>query len=155
MAWMKLAQVEIGRAIESNGPFMSIADFFPDATREILAPDRHWLEPAAVEPGSNSLVMSIQSYIICTPQHVVLADSCVGNYKSVKWFPTWDQMRGNTYLPALATLGLQPQDIDVVLCSDLHVDHRGWTTQWLDGRRRPTSEGDAWRWDYWDHGRLI
>lgn len=67
MAWMKLGQVGIARAIESNGPFMSIYDFFPDATPEMLAPHRHWLEPAAVEPGTNLLVMPIQSYIIRTP----------------------------------------------------------------------------------------
>lgn len=117
---------------------MSIYDFFPDATPEILAPHRHWLDPAAIEPNTNMLVMPIQSYVIRTPQHVVLVDSCVGNHKSVKWFPAWDQMHGNTYLPALAALGLQPQDIDVGLCTHLHVDHSGWNTQWLDGRWRPT-----------------
>jgi glyoxylase-like metal-dependent hydrolase (beta-lactamase superfamily II) len=138
MNWMKLGQVEIGRAVESNGPFISIYDFFPDATPELLAPHRHWLEPTALEPGTDKLLMPIQSYVVRTPRHVVLVDSCVGNHKSVKWFPAWDHMSGNTYLPALASLGLRPEDIDVVLCTHLHVDHSGWNTQWLDGRWRPT-----------------
>ena len=152
MAWMKLGQVKIARAIESNGPFMSIYDFFPDATPEMLAPHRHWLEPAAVEPGTNLLVMPIQSYIIRTPQHVVLVDSCVGKHKSVPWFRTWDQMSGDTYLPALAALGLQPQDIDLVLCTHLQVDHLCWKRA-ADSRGRSGSAGRRpWR-GCGDHGR--
>lgn len=138
MRWMKLGQVEIGRVVESNGPFMSVYEFFPDATPEQLAPHRHWLDQGALDPRTDKLVMPIQSYVIRTPQNVVLVDSCVGNHKSVKWFPAWDQMNGTSYFEGLASLGLRPEQVDVVLCTHLHVDHSGWNTQWLDGRWRPT-----------------
>ncbi|MBX9606795.1 MAG: MBL fold metallo-hydrolase [Gammaproteobacteria bacterium] len=138
MTWMKLGEVEIGRIIESNGPFMSVYDFFPDATPELLAPHRHWLDQGALDPRTDELIMPIQSYVVRTPRHVVLVDSCVGNHKSVKWYPAWDQMNGTSYLAGLATLGLRPEDIDVVLCSHLHVDHSGWNTRWQDGRWHPT-----------------
>jgi glyoxylase-like metal-dependent hydrolase (beta-lactamase superfamily II) len=138
MAWMKLGQVEIGRVLESSGPFISIYDFFPDATPENLAPHRHWLQPDALDPLTDKLVIPIQSYVVRTPQSVVLIDSCVGNHKSVPWFPSWHQMNNDSYLRGLASLALSPEQIDVVLCTHLHVDHSGWNTQWLDGRWRPT-----------------
>lgn len=67
-AWMKLGQTEIGRVLESNGPFASVYDFFPDATPENLALHRHWPEPRALEPHTDKLVTPIQSYVIRTLQ---------------------------------------------------------------------------------------
>ena len=138
MRWSKLGQVAIGRIVESNGPFMRIYDFFPDSTPELLAPHRHWLEPQALEPGTDMLLMPIQSYVVRTPRATVLVDSCVGNHKSVKWFPAWDNMTGDGFERGLTALGLGVDDIDFVLCTHLHVDHSGWNTRWSDGRWRPT-----------------
>lgn len=138
MHWMKLGQIEIGRVVESVGPFMSIFDFFPDASNENLAPHRHWLEPGALEPGTDRLIMPIQSYVVRTPHFTVLVDSCVGNHKQVPWFPAWDQRSSDDYLDAMRDLGISPADIDYVLCTHLHVDHSGWNTRLVDGRWQPT-----------------
>lgn len=138
MSWTRVGNLEIGRIVESVGPFMSIFDFFPDASNEALAPHRHWLEPDALEPGSDMLVMPIQSYVVRTPGAIVLIDSCVGNHKNVKWFPPWHQKTDTNYLEGLASLGLKPEEIDVVLCTHLHVDHSGWNTTLRNGRWQPT-----------------
>ncbi len=138
MKWMKVGNIEVGRVVESNGPFMSVYDFFPDATAELLAPHRHWLEPNAISSNGDMLMMPIQSYVVRTPRQIVLVDSCVGNHKSVKWFPAWDQKTDGEYLSGLAALGLAPEQIDVVLCTHLHVDHSGWNTHLVDGRWVPT-----------------
>lgn len=138
MQWMKIGDIEIGRVLESNGPFMRIYDFFPDATPEALAPHRHWLEPAALTPGTEMLVMPIQSYVLRTPHSTVLVDSCVGNHKTVSWYPAWDQKNDDAFMRGLAGLGLSVADIDYVLCTHLHVDHSGWNTQLVDGRWVPT-----------------
>lgn len=137
MNWMTLGNLEIGRIVESNGPFMSVYDFFPDATPEHLAPHRHWLEPAALS-AEDMLIMPIQSYVVRTPQQIVLVDSCVGNHKTVKWYPDWHEKTDNNYLEGLAALGLAVEQIDVVLCTHLHVDHSGWNTRLVDGRWVPT-----------------
>jgi glyoxylase-like metal-dependent hydrolase (beta-lactamase superfamily II) len=39
---------------------------------------------------------------------------------------------------ALAAAGLRVEDIDIVLCSHLHVDHVGWNTRLENGRWVPT-----------------
>jgi glyoxylase-like metal-dependent hydrolase (beta-lactamase superfamily II) len=138
MPWQTLGTVEIGRIVESNAPFMRIYDFFPDATPEALAPHRHWLEPAALTPLDDCLVMPIQSYVVRTSRATVLIDACVGNHKSVPWYPAWDQMDNDTFTPGLHALGLAVDDIDYVLCTHLHVDHSGWNTRRQDGRWVPT-----------------
>jgi len=137
MNWMTIGDVGIGRVLESNGPFMSIYDFFPDATPEALAPHRDWLEQGALD-ANDFLVMPIQSYVVRTPQSTILVDACVGNHKSVKWFPAWDQQDGAAWERNLAALGLGVADIDIVLCTHLHVDHSGWNTRLVDGRWVPT-----------------
>ncbi|MGE0485605.1 MAG: MBL fold metallo-hydrolase [Gammaproteobacteria bacterium] len=137
MSWMTIGDVGIARVLESNGPFMSIYDFFPDATPEALAPHRHWLDQGAVDPVTDKLLMPIQSYVVRTPRSTVLVDSCVGNHKSVGWFPDWDKMESHSWADNLAGLDLRPEDIDIVLCTHLHVDHSGWNTRLVDGRWVP------------------
>jgi glyoxylase-like metal-dependent hydrolase (beta-lactamase superfamily II) len=138
MNWFKVGVAEIGRVVESNGPFISIYDFFPDATPEALAPHRNWLEPDALSPEADMMILPIQSYIVRTPRATVLIDSCVGNHKSVKWFPAWHEKTDDDFTRGLAALGVHPDEIDVVLCTHLHVDHSGWNTRLVDGRWVPT-----------------
>ena len=58
---------------------------------------------------------------------------------------------GGRLLSSLAQLGLQPDDIDTVLYSHLHVDHVGWTADrnhdGLTFDRAVTD--DAPEWDHW------
>ncbi len=138
MQWLKIGQVEVGRVVEWEGPFMNVYEFFPDASPEALAPLRAWLEPAALTPDTDMLVMPIQSYVVRTPRATVLVDSCVGNHKQVKWFTPWHEKTDDSYRRGLAQLGVRPEDIDFVLCTHLHVDHSGWNTHYVDGRWVPT-----------------
>jgi len=138
MNWMTIGDIGVARVLESNGPFMRIYDFFPDATPEALAPHRHWLDQGALDPVTDMLLMPIQSYLVRTPSALVLVDSCVGNHKSVQWYPAWDQRTDSTWQDNLAALGVRTTDIDFVLCTHLHVDHSGWNTQRIDGRWVPT-----------------
>jgi glyoxylase-like metal-dependent hydrolase (beta-lactamase superfamily II) len=138
MSWFTLGDIDIGRIVESNAPFMRVYDFFPDATVEALAPHRAWLEPHALCPETDRLILPIQSYVVRTPRALVLVDSCVGNHKSVPWFEPWDRKDDGAFMQGLAALGLAPSDVDVVLCTHLHVDHSGWNTRREDGRWVPT-----------------
>ena len=138
MKRLKLNNIEIGRVVEYDGPFMSIYDFFPDASPDLLAPHRPWLEPNALQPGTDMMLMPIQSYVVHTPYATILVDSCVGNHKSVKWFQPWNQKNDSVFHSRLITEGTHPDEIDFVFCTHLHVDHSGWNTQMLDGRWVPT-----------------
>jgi len=133
MNCMTIGDIAIARVLESDGPFMSVYDFFPDATPEALAPHRQWLDQ-----GTDMLLMPIQSYLVRTPRSTVLIDSCVGNHKSVAWFPAWHQTTHTTWQRNLSALDVRPEAVDYVLCTHLHVDHSGWNTQLVDGRWVPT-----------------
>jgi glyoxylase-like metal-dependent hydrolase (beta-lactamase superfamily II) len=54
----------------------------------------------------------------------------------------------------LAAAGVTPEDINVVLCTHLHVDHVGWNTRLENGRWVPTFPNARYliaqrEWDYW------
>ena len=48
----------------------------------------------AIEDGaiddSDTLILCFQSYILRTPRHVILVDSCIGNHKPRPARPMWD-----------------------------------------------------------------
>ncbi len=110
---------------------------FSNVTREIVDEHRHWLGPHLVLPGSYRLLMSFHSFVIRTPTLNILVDTCNGNHKQRPSMPDW-HMLGTPYLARLAAIGLQPDDIDIVMCTHLHADHVGWNTRLDNGRWVPT-----------------
>ncbi len=130
--------VTIDRIIEMEQPYVDAHAFFPKLTPELLAENRAWLEPAALDPATGHLVLCFQSYVVRTPHHTVLIDSCIGNHKERTGRPLWHQKTDDTYMRALAAAGLSGDDIDVVMCTHLHLDHVGWNTRLDNGRWVPT-----------------
>jgi glyoxylase-like metal-dependent hydrolase (beta-lactamase superfamily II) len=151
---LKLGQFEIDRVLESEGPFLEVQDFIPEAEQSVIEANRDWLMPRYIEPESNKIILAIQSYILRTPRHTILVDTCVGNHKPRPGRPMFDQLN-LPYLADLAAAGVRPEEVDFVLCTHLHVDHVGWNTQLVDGRWVPTfpnakyifarKEYDFWR----------
>jgi glyoxylase-like metal-dependent hydrolase (beta-lactamase superfamily II) len=136
---IRIGELSIDRIIEQEAPLFDPLTFFPTLSLELLAANRDWLEPRALDAASGRLVMCIQSYLIRTPQRTILVDSCVGNDKPrAATHPFWDRLSGDTYMRGLAALGLSVDDIDIVMCTHLHVDHVGWNTRLADGRWVPT-----------------
>ena len=45
---------------------------------------------------------------------------------------------GGVLLSELARVGVQPEDVDYVMCTHLHMDHIGWNTRLVDGHWIPT-----------------
>ena len=92
--------------------------------------------PRHFDPVSGKVVINIQAFLIRTPHHTILVDTCVGNHKprnrdmfNDQVFPWMDNFRA---------AGVTPEDIDFVLCTHMHVDHVGWNTKLEDGRWVPT-----------------
>jgi glyoxylase-like metal-dependent hydrolase (beta-lactamase superfamily II) len=67
----------------------------------------------------------------------VVIDTCVGNDKPRHGVEPW-HMRKGTYLQDLAAAGVKSDDVDLVVCTHLHVDHVGWNTRLEGGRWVPT-----------------
>ncbi|MBI4694934.1 MAG: MBL fold metallo-hydrolase [Gammaproteobacteria bacterium] len=138
MTWFRIGDIEIARIVESEAPFLEPHKLFREATPEALAPHLSWLQPRALCSRTGRLILPIQSYVMRTRRHLVLIDSCVGNDKTVEWFPAWHKKTDDVYLRGLRDHGIRPEEIDFVLCTHLHVDHSGWNTQMRDGRWVPT-----------------
>ena len=133
-----LGEVTVHPVVEQQGAFFDPLQFFPKLTREMLDENRAWLEPAFIDPASGKLVMCVQSFLIRTPHHNILIDSCVGNHKPRPARPFWDMMNSDRFEKSLKGTGLGFDDIDYVMCTHLHVDHVGWNTRLENGRWVPT-----------------
>ncbi|TDJ19938.1 MAG: MBL fold metallo-hydrolase [Gammaproteobacteria bacterium] len=137
MSYCQIGNLQIMRALEMIMPF-GRQTFFPQTTEPDWAPHRHWLEPHALDPVTDELQFPMQSYVVRTSHHTILIDSCVGNDKERPNRPSWHMKTDDTYMRALAALGIAAKDIDFVMCTHLHTDHIGWNTRLEDGRWVPT-----------------
>ncbi len=133
-----LGDVTIQRIIEGESPLFDPLTFFPTLTKDLLEENRAWLEPFALDPATGKLILCIQSWVVRTKHHTILVDTCVGNDKDRPNHPFWNRMRSDAYMRGLAALGLTVDDIDIVMCTHMHVDHVGWNTRLENGRWVPT-----------------
>lgn len=106
----------------------------PVATPEKLA-EIPWLSPHFVSPTGN-LILNIQMLIIETPTRKMVVDTCIGNDKNIN-MEGWANMQ-LPFLDDLKKMGHDPDSIDTVICTHLHVDHVGWNTRKVNGKWKPT-----------------
>jgi glyoxylase-like metal-dependent hydrolase (beta-lactamase superfamily II) len=107
----------------------------PQATREAVLPIA-WLRPHFADEEGR-LRLSIHSFVVETPDRRIVVDTCLGNDKSGRKIPHWND-RDGPYLADMAAAGFPAESIDTVLCTHLHTDHVGWNTRKVDGRWVPT-----------------
>jgi glyoxylase-like metal-dependent hydrolase (beta-lactamase superfamily II) len=125
----------------------------PACRRTLLAENRPWMRKAGAIDAHDVRILCFQSYIVKTPHHTILVDSCTGNDKP-RPRPKWNMKTDDTYMRALATAGFSADDIDYVMCTHLHVDHVGWNTRLEGGRWVPTFPNARYafaksEFDYW------
>ncbi|TYL98408.1 MBL fold metallo-hydrolase [Bradyrhizobium rifense] len=95
-----------------------------------------WLIPHfATEEGR--LKMSIHSLVLETPSQRIVVDTGLGNDKQGRSVPVWNN-RNTPFLEMIAAAGFEPDSIDTVLCTHLHVDHVGWNTKLVGRKWVPT-----------------
>ncbi|MBW8821145.1 MAG: MBL fold metallo-hydrolase, partial [Streptomyces sp.] len=75
---------------------------------------------------------AIQTWLLRSEGRTILVDTGVGNHKERPYAPVWSH-RETDFLANLARAGVQPEDVDIVINTHLHIDHVGWNT-YLDGR---------------------
>ncbi|MFC9454360.1 MBL fold metallo-hydrolase [Streptomyces sp. NPDC056983] len=131
-----VGDLTVHRIVELVAPFMPALEMLPDLTPELLDENRHWLGPDQID-ADDQFVLSYQSYVVRTPHHTVLVDSCLGNDKE-RPRPEWHRKTDDRFLRGLASIGLRVEDIDYVMCTHFHGDHVGWNTRLVDGRWQPT-----------------
>ena len=154
---MKLGGVTITRVVEIDRSFYPTASMLPESTPEAVARHHGWIRPHFFDERTGDIGSRIQSYLVRTPGKTVVIDTGVGNNKQRHESPVWNMRRG-TYLDDLASAGVAPEDVDLVIITHMHVDHVGWNTRLVDGEWQPTFPratylmvGDEW--EFWKHER--
>ena len=157
MSTIRLGDVTITCVVEIDRSSFPTASMLPDSTPDAIAAHHGWLKPHFFDDAVGDLASRIQTFVVRTPRHTILVDTCVGNDKNRAGNPLWHR-RDGPYLDELARAGATPEAVDYVLCTHLHVDHVGWNTRFVDGRWSPTFPrakyvfaGDEW--EYWRHER--
>ena len=127
----------IHRIIEQETTFLPALELLPGLTPDLLAENRSWMQKAGAIDANDVLILCFQSYVVKTPHHTILIDSCIGNDK-LRPRPQWNLKTDDAYMRALAAAGFSVDDIDFVMCTHLHADHVGWNTRLEDNRWVPT-----------------
>src|SRR3569832_290907 len=102
-----------------------------------IARERGAIGPGSVEPRTGSLRLSVHSWLVQTPERVVLIDTATGNDKERPGAVVLHHLN-EPFLARLKAAGVSPEDVDLVLMTHLHADHVGWNTRLVDGRWVPT-----------------
>ncbi len=153
---IQLGEVSVTSVVEIPRSTFPTTTLLPDASSDRVARHLAWLKPDFFDERVGDLASRIQTYIVRTPRHTVLVDTGVGNDKPREGNALWHRRQGS-YLADLAGAGVRPEQVDVVVCTHLHVDHVGWNTRLVGGRWVPTfpratylfvgEEWEYWRWE--------
>ncbi|MCP9630607.1 MBL fold metallo-hydrolase [Rhodopseudomonas palustris] len=149
MAWT-IGKVKISKIVEmelTGGTRFILPQATPDQIR-----DMPWLIPHFASPEGR-LTMSVHSWIVETPTHRIVVDTCIGNDKQGRGVPHWNGL-DKPFLQDMEKAGYPADGIDMVVCTHLHVDHVGWNTRLVEGRWVPTFANARYvfgrgEYDYW------
>lgn len=149
-----LGDVEITRVFEQHRLDMPRLAVFPDVDEAVWRGQRDWLAPEFWNPDSDTMVASLQSWLLRSEGATILVDTGVGNDKRRPGMPVFDGLRTG-FLDNLAAAGARPEDVDLVVITHLHSDHVGWNTRLVDGEWVPTFPNARYLFaradlEYWD-----
>ena len=134
--------VTIDPVIEREGPRRRPPDFFPAYDEATFNRHLQVMEPEVVDPVSGKMFISYQTFVVGTPRHTILVDTCIlipVRTGEDKGHPaSFDFLGKERWRNELFALGVNYESIDYVICTHLHIDHTGWNTTLRNGRRVPT-----------------
>jgi glyoxylase-like metal-dependent hydrolase (beta-lactamase superfamily II) len=136
MRQIKIGDITIDAVIERDGPWREPKDFFPAFDAAVFDAHLPSMEPEVYDAALGMIVITYQSFVVRTPHHTILVDTCTGEHKGHPApfdFPGKERWREELY-----ALGVTYESVDYVFCTHLHIDHTGWNTSLLDGRWVPT-----------------
>jgi hypothetical protein len=76
-----IGDLTIHRIVEQEMTFLPALHMLPSLTPELLAENRAWMRAARALDDDDVLMLCFQSYVVKTPHHTILIDSCIGNDK--------------------------------------------------------------------------
>ena len=154
MVEIKLGAGTAARIEESYEPNFDARAFFPDWDPAVVDRHRSWLVPAHYHEATAFLKLSVHSWLLRVGGKTILIDTCVGNHKPRPHRPMWHLME-TKYLERLKAAGVEPDQIDMVMCTHLHVDHVGWNTKLDNGKWVPTFRNAKYVWSRADYEHCL
>jgi glyoxylase-like metal-dependent hydrolase (beta-lactamase superfamily II) len=100
----------------------------PDHNPDVWAEHPEWITSGMFSKSKGNILLSLHSWLVETPRHIILIDTGAGNDKDRPTMPVLDHLQ-EPYLGRLANAGIRPEAVDYVLLTHLHADHVGWNTR--------------------------
>ena len=132
-----IGDIRLTRVEEMCKPLHHPKDRYIDYDAEELAPHLDWLAPTFHDRSNGFNVISVHSWVLRLNGRTILVDTCTGNHKDRPGWQAFHKL-DTPYLDRLRAAGVEPEEVDVVLCTHLHIDHIGWNTRLENGRWVPT-----------------
>ncbi len=158
---IRVGDAVIHRIEEWRGTFMTPQTLFVGYSDEAYAGTKPLVAGPYLDAATDAIDARLQSWVVEVGGERVLIDTGAGNDKVRPGIPLFGNLR-TPFLERLAATGFAPADIDVVICTHLHVDHVGWNTRLESGAWVPTFPraryvfplADAEYWDPRNSGRF-
>lgn len=119
--------------LEGVDPAYLYPDFDPAVGPEIARE----FGAGSVDQQTGMLRQSIHTWLVRTPDRVILVDTATGNDKERLAMPVLHRLN-EPFLERLKAAQVDPEDVDLVLFTHLHVDHVGWNTHKVGDQWIPT-----------------
>lgn len=126
--------IEKVHEMDLNG--MMLEELLPALDREVLSRHPAWL-PARTTDDAGHALLSVHSWLVRHEGRTVLIDTGAGNDKPRPQQKVLDHL-DNPFLDRLATKGVSPEQVDLVLHTHIHSDHVGWDTRLVGAEWVPT-----------------
>ncbi|HEX3575059.1 MAG TPA: hypothetical protein VHU42_10705, partial [Rhodopila sp.] len=81
MQALKIGDVSITSIIERDGPWRTPAAMFPAYDPEVGARHLKTLDPVVFDAASGMMFITYQTFVVRTPHHTILVDTCTGEDK--------------------------------------------------------------------------
>ena len=144
---------KITQLVEWEGEAFPASRLYPDIPLEAV----RTATPAGAAgrlTAGGSIITSTQCFLLESKHGIALVEMGIGNDKDRPDEPYWHMLK-TPYLETLASLGVQPEDVDYVFLSHLHPDHVGLATSRRGDTWAPTFPRAQYvihprEWEYWD-----
>jgi glyoxylase-like metal-dependent hydrolase (beta-lactamase superfamily II) len=133
----QVGQARVTRIEEWRGTFLTPQVLFAGFSADAYADTREAIGFPYLDLATDAIHARLQSWVIEHGGQTVLIDTGAGNDKERPGLPIFGGLK-TPFLKRLASAGFAVEDIDLVICTHLHVDHVGWNTQLVGGEWRPT-----------------
>ncbi|HFE66974.1 MAG TPA: MBL fold metallo-hydrolase [Chloroflexi bacterium] len=117
--------------------------------------DEGWQNHTELLDENGKFLTSIGAFLVEIGDQKIAVDMAMGPMTIE--FPGFGPFSGGKYMESLASTGVAREDVTDVVFSHLHLDHVGWTTIDVDGRRElmyPNARHLVTQaeWDFWYGG---